>query len=331
MRAIQVKQFGGPEVLEFVDLPTPTPQGSLQLLAVTASGVNYADTHQAADDYLAPQTLPFVPGAEVVGDDPDGRRVVALVPSGGYAEQALAHPGTTFALPDEVDDTTALAFVLQGTTAWHLLRTSARMAPGETVVVHAGAGGVGCLAVQLARELGARRIIATASSPEKRDLARDLGADVALDPGPVTGDSTDLRDALVEANEGRPVDIVLEMAGGRVFDASLRALAPFGRVVTYGMASRVPPTPVQPALLIGTSRSVVGFWLTHALRLPGGLRPAMEELLDLHAAGRLHAVDGGRYPLEHARQAHEDIASRRTQGKLVLDLALTPDPLEPPT
>ena len=331
MRAIQVKQFGGPEVLEFVDLPTPTPQGSLQLLAVTASGVNYADTHQAADDYLAPQTLPFVPGAEVVGVDPDGRRVVALVPSGGYAEQALAHPSTTFALPDEVDDTTALAFVLQGTTAWHLLRTSARMAPGETVVVHAGAGGVGCLAVQLARELGARRIIATASSPEKRDLARDLGADVALDPGPVTGDSTDLRDALLEANEGRPVDIVLEMAGGRVFDASLRALAPFGRVVTYGMASRVPPTPVQPALLIGTSRSVVGFWLTHALRLPGGLRPAMEELLDLHAAGRLHAVDGGRYPLEHARQAHEDIASRSTQGKLVLDLALTPDPLEPPT
>ena len=331
MRAIQVKQFGGPEVLELVDLPTPTPQGSLQLLAVTASGVNYADTHQAADDYLAPQTLPFVPGAEVVGVDPDGRRVVALVPSGGYAEQALAHPGTTFALPDEVDDTTALAFVLQGTTAWHLLRTSARMAPGETVVVHAGAGGVGCLAVQLARELGARRIIATASSPEKRDLARDLGADVALDPGPVTGDSTDLRDALLEANEGRPVDIVLEMAGGRVFDASLRALAPFGRVVTYGMASRVPPTPVQPALLIGTSRSVVGFWLTHALRLPGGLRPAMEELLDLHAAGRLHAVDGGRYPLEHARRAHEDIASRRTQGKLVLDLALTPDPLEPPT
>src|SRR6476646_9382679 len=210
MRAIQVKQFGGPEVLELVDLPAPTPQGPLQLLSVTASGVNYADTHQAADDYLAPQTLPFVPGAEVV-------------------------------------------------------------------VVHAGAGGVGCLAVQLARELGDRRIIATASSPEKRDLARDLGADVALDPGPVTGDSTDLRDALVEANEGRPVDIVLEMAGGRVFDASLRALAPFGRVVTYGMASRVPPTPVQPGRLIATSRSVVGFWLMHALRLPGGLRPAMEE------------------------------------------------------
>ena len=329
MRAIQVTEFGGPEVLRLVDLPDPAPQDGRLLLDVTAAGVNYADTHQAADDYLAPQQVPFVPGAEVVGVDGDGRRVVALLTNGGYAEKAVAHPSTTFALPDSVDDTTALAFVLQGTTAWHLLRTSARFAPGESVVVHSAAGGVGCLAVQLARELGARRIIATASSPGKRDLARDLGADVALDPGPVTGDSTDLRDALVEANEGRPVDIVLEMAGGRVFDASLRALAPFGRVVTYGMASRVPPTPVQPAMLIATSRSVVGFWLMHALRLPGGLRPAMEELLDLHAAGRLHAVEGGRYPLEHARQAHQDIASRRTQGKLVLDLALTPDHAEP--
>ena len=164
-------------------------------------------------------------------------------PSGGYAEQALAHPATTFALPDAVDDTTALAFVLQGTTAWHLLRTSARMAPGETVVVHAAAGGVGCLAVQLARELGARRVIATASSPEKRDLARDLGADVALDAGPVDRRLDRPARRPGRGQRGPPVDIVLEMAGGRGLRRSLRALAPFGRLVTYGMASRVPPTP----------------------------------------------------------------------------------------
>ncbi len=249
---------------------------------------------------------------------------MALLANGGYAEQALAHPATTFALPESVDDTTALALVLQGTTAWHLLRTSARIAPGETVVVHAAAGGVGSLAVQLAREMGARRVIATASTAEKRELASELGADVALDPGPAAGDPADLRDALIEANDGRPVDIVLEMAGGRVFDASLRALAPFGRLVTFGMASRVPPTPVQPGPLIATSRAVIGFWLVHALSLPGGLRPAMESLLDLHAAGRLRTLPGGRYPLENARQAHEDIASRRTHGKLVLDLALSP-------
>jgi len=323
MRAIQVSRFGGPDVLEVVDLPTPVPDGPHVLLDVTAAGVNYADTHQAADDYLAPQQVPFVPGAEVVGTDGEGRRVVALLAGGGYAEQALAHPATTFALPDQVDDTTALAFVLQGTTAWHLLRTSARLAPGESVLVHGAGGGVGTLAVQLAREWGASRVIATASSEEKRDLARDLGADVALDPGPPAGDPGDLRDAIREANGGHPVDVVLELAGGRVFDASLSALAPFGRLVTYGIASRVPPRPVEPGRLIATSRAVLGFWLVHALRLPGGLRPAMEELLDLQSAGRLRAVAGRRYPLEHARQAHEDLAARRTRGKLVLDPTLT--------
>lgn len=314
MRAVQVSRFGGPEVLEVVDLPAPTPTGDLLRVEVSTAGINYADTHQAADDYLAPQRLPFVPGAEVVGRTDDGRRVVALVSGGGYAEQALAHPDTTFSVPDDVDDTTALALVLQGTTAWHLLRTSARMAPGESVVVHAAAGGVGSLAVQLARELGAARVIATASTVDKRDVARDLGADVALDPA-----ADDLTAALLDANNGRPVDIVLEMTGGPVFDASLAALAPFGRLVTYGTASRTAPTPVEPARLMAASRAVVGFWLVHALRLPGGLRPAMEELLDLHAAGRLQVIDGGRYPLALARQAHEDIQARRTHGKLTLD------------
>src|SRR5690242_14890795 len=134
MRAIQVREFGGPEVLELVDLPEPAAPDGRLLLEVTAAGINYADTHQAADHYLAPQQVPFVPGAEVVGTVPDGRRVVSLLTNGGYAEKAVAHPATTFELPDGVDDTTALALVLQGTTAWHLLRTSARFAPGESVV-----------------------------------------------------------------------------------------------------------------------------------------------------------------------------------------------------
>jgi NADPH2:quinone reductase len=177
--------------------------------------------------------------------------------------------------------------------------------------------------VQLARELGAGRVVATASTSEKRDLARDLGADVALDAGPADGSADDLRAALLDANEGKPVDVVLEMTGGSVFDGSLAALAPFGRLVTFGAASRVPSRPVPAQLLMKTSRSVVGFWLVHALRLPGGLRPAMEDLLDLVRSGRLRVLPGGRYPLEEARRAHEDIASRRTHGKLVLDPTLT--------
>ena len=314
MRAIQVSRFGGPEVLEVVDLPAPTPRPGQLLIEVATAGINYADTHQTTNDYLAPQRLPFVPGAEVVGRDGEGRRVVALLGKGGYAQQALASPDAAFPVPDSVDDTAALALVVQGTTAWHLLRTSARLAPGESVVVHSAAGGVGTLAVQLAKEMGASRVIATASTPDKRDLARDLGADVALDP-----DAGDLTAALLDANDGRPVDIVLEMVGGRVFDASLAALAPFGRLVTYGMASRTAPAPVHAAALMATSRAVVGFWLVHALTLPGGLRPAMEELLDLHAAGRLRILDGGRYPLAEARRAHEDLRGRRTTGKLTLD------------
>jgi NADPH2:quinone reductase len=324
MRAIQVSRFGGPEVLELVDLPAPRPREGRLLLDVEAAGVNYADIHQAANDYLAPQRLPFVPGAEVVGRDPDGRRVVALVDHGGYAEQVLARPATTFPVPEDVDNTTALALVLQGTTAWHLLRTSSRMAPGESVVVHAAAGGVGSLAVQLAREIGARRVIATASTAEKRDIARALGADAVVDPALSEESPEALRDALVEANDGGPVDVVLEMVGGRVFDASLAALAPFGRLVAYGMASRTPPSPVEPRRLMATSRAVVGFWLMHALRLPGGLRPAMDELFALHSVGRLRALDGGRYPLADARRAHEDLAARRTHGKLVLDTTTYP-------
>ena len=318
MRAIQVRRFGGPEVLELVELPDPEPTGDLQRLRVESAGINYADTHQAADDYLSRQALPFVPGAEVVGRLDDGNRVVSLVSGGGYAEQALVHPATSFALPDSVDDTTALALVVQGTTAWHLLRTCAHISPGESVVVVSAAGGVGSLAVQLAREMGASRVIATASTEDKRDLARELGADAAVEAGDGVS-APDLEAALRDANEGRPVDIVLEMTGGAVFDGSLAALAPLGRLVVYGMASRRLPAPIDIGRLMASSRAVIGFWLVHALRLPGGLHPAMNELLELHASGRLRALDGGSYPLADAHRAHEDLRSRRTHGKLTLD------------
>ena len=157
-----------------------------------------------------------------------------MIATGGYAEYAAVPKAAAFPIPDGVSDAQALALLIQGLTAWHLYRTSAHLAEGESVVVHAAAGGVGSLAVQLGKAFGAR-VIATASTEEKRALALELGADAAVD---VTRE--DLTDALIEANDGRRVDVVLEMAGGRVFDASLRALAPFGRLVTYGMASREP-------------------------------------------------------------------------------------------
>ena len=166
MRAVQITRFGGPEVLDVVDLPDPVPADGQQLYEVSAAGVNFADTHQIENSYLAAQQLPLVPGAEFVGTPAGGGpRVVGLLDGGGYAEKVAAHPRLTWQVPDGVPDEQALAVVLQGSTAWHLLRTSAHLTAGETVVVIAGAGGVGSLAVQLARHWAAGRVIATAPSP----------------------------------------------------------------------------------------------------------------------------------------------------------------------
>src|SRR4051794_13512814 len=172
MRAIQIKEFGGPEVLQLVELPVPEPSADEVLIKVTRAGLNFADTHQRHDDYLAKASLPMIPGAEVAGVREDtGERVVALAGAGGYAEDAPAPAALTFPIPDSVDDGTALALLLQGLTAWHLYKTCGRVQPGESVVVHAAAGGVGSIAVQLGKPLGAGRVIATASTEEKRTLA----------------------------------------------------------------------------------------------------------------------------------------------------------------
>lgn len=314
MRAVQITEFGGPEVLNVTEQPDPVPAPGQLLIDVSRAGVNYADTHQAENSYLAPQELPLIPGAEVVGSTADGRRVVALLQGGGYAQKAAAWPMLAFDVPDAVSDGDALAVVLQGMTAWHLLRTSTRMQPGDSVVVVAAAGGVGSLAVQLARSWGAGRVIAMASSEDKRALAVELGADVAIDPA-----AGDLKSAIEEANGGRKVDVVLEMTGGPVFDACLAALAPFGRLVAYGMAGRVPPQPVDVGGLMGRSRAVMGFWLAHCMTKPAMMVEPMAELLQLVATGGLRPVVGGEYPMSDVRRAHEDLRARRTTGKLVLD------------
>ncbi|MGK5113801.1 MULTISPECIES: quinone oxidoreductase family protein [unclassified Geodermatophilus] len=320
MRAVQITRFGGPEVLDVVDVPDPVPAKDEQLFDVSTAGINYADTHQVENSYLAPQELPLVPGAEFVGTAAGGGpRVVGLLGGGGYAQKVAAHPRLTWPVPDGVTDEQALAVVLQGATAFHLLRTSAHLAGGETVVVIAGAGGVGSLAIQLARRWGAGRVIATASSPEKRALTEELGADASVDPALADDDPKTFTAALREANGGKPVDVVLEMTGGHVFDGSLSALGPFGRLVAYGQAGRTPPRPVQSGSLMHRSRAVIGFWLAHCMARPHMLDDAMTELLPLVADGALRPVPGGRYPMSAVREAHQDLLARRTTGKLVLD------------
>jgi NADPH2:quinone reductase len=314
MRAVQITEFGGPEVLEVVELPTPEPAEGEVLIKVGRAGLNYADTHQRTNSYLAKATLPLIPGSEVAGVREDtGERVVALCGNGGYAEYATAPGAMTFPIPDGVDDGTALALLLQGLTAWHLYKTCARVQPGESVVIIAAAGGVGSLAVQLGKPFGAGRVIAVASSESKRDLTLELGADAAVDAAP-----EGLADRLIEANLGERVDAVFEMAGGQVFEECMGALAPFGRCVTYGIASEEPNT-VSTGSLMRRSHAVVGFWLMHCLGRPAMIDDALADLFARVAAGELRVVVGGTYALADAAQAQVDLRERRTTGKVLLD------------
>jgi NADPH2:quinone reductase len=314
MRAIEMTEFGGPEVLKLAEVPAPERAPDEVLIRVTRAGVNFADTHTRTNSYVQKATLPLIPGGEVAGIREDtGERVVALVGTGGYAEYATAPGELVFPIPDGVDDGAALAMIVQGTTAWHLYRTAGRVGEGESVVVHSAAGGVGSLAVQLGHPLGAGRVIATASSPEKRALALSLGADAAIDPAP-----EGLSERLLEANEGRPVDVVFDMSGGEVFDASYDALAHFGRIVVCGISSQQPNHPSTGSLL-RHSRAVVGFYLFHSLKRPGMFSDALEELFARAARGELEAIVGHTYPLAQAAQAHIDLRARATTGKLLLD------------
>jgi NADPH2:quinone reductase len=294
-------------------VPEPQPGDGEVLIKVSRAGMNFADTHQRENSYLARYETPLILGGEVAGETSDGRRVVALLANGGYAEYAVANEAAVYPIPDGLDEGAALALLIQGLTAWHLYRTCAKVAEGESVVVISGAGGVGSLAVQLGKPFGAGRVIATASTTEKRDLAVSLGADDAVDPA-----VEDLTAALIKANHGKQVDAVFEMAGGSVFAGAFEALAPFGRIVAYGIASREPNT-VETGRLMRKSRSVIGFWLMHCL----GRREMMEEpladLFDRAVRGELKPQIGETYALSDVRRAHEDMQGRRTSGKQLLD------------
>ncbi len=311
MKAIQISEFGGPDVMKLVELPDPVPGAGEGLLEVSAVGINYADTHQTENSYLSPQTLPLVPGIEVVGTL-DGKRYLASVSSGGYAEKAVAHKAVMFPIPDSVNDEQALCMLIQGTTAWHLLKTMGHLKAGESVVVHAAAGGVGTIAIQLAKLWGAK-VIAVTSSDEKAALATSLGADEVVD-----ANTENLGKALRAANGGKGVDIVLEMVGGPTFDQSLLALGDFGRMLTFGMASRTAPTPVHPGSLMHGSKTISGFWLANCFGKKEMMNDVIDELFALITDGKLKPVIGATYPLNEAADAHRAMLARGTTGKIVL-------------
>ena len=311
MKAIQINEFGGPEVMKLVEIPDPIPTDGEVILDVTAIGINYADTHQTENSYLSPQALPLVPGIEVVGTW-EGGRYLASVSSGGYAEKAVANKAVIFPIPDGVTDEQAICMLVQGSTAWHLLKTMGHLKPGESVVIHAAAGGVGTIAIQLAKLWGAR-VIAVTSSPEKSTLAKSLGADAVVD-----AKSDDLAQSIREANDGKRVDLVLEMVGGSTFEQSLMALADFGRLLTFGMASRTAPTPVHPGALMYGSKTISGFWLANCFGKKELMNDVISELFALSEAGKLKPVIGQIHPLSQAAEAHTAMLSRETVGKVIL-------------
>jgi NADPH2:quinone reductase len=312
VKAIQSEEFGGPEVLQYVEVPDPVPGEGEVLVDVARVGINFADTHATRNDYLAEQTLPMIPGGEVSGRTPDGRRVAALSMNGGYAEKVAVHEAALIPLPDQVDDDQAAALLLQGLTAMALVQRCARIERGETILIEAAAGGTGTLAVQIAKRAGAK-VIGLASSAEKRALVERLGAVATVDSR-----ADDLKAAIIDATGGEKVDAVLHMSGGDAFDAELSALAPLGRMVVFGIASRE-QREVSTAALLRGSKTVVGFWLVHLLARPDLAAPMIGELLGAVAAGEIEVTIDGVRPLSEAAAAHEDLIARRTSGKLLLD------------
>jgi NADPH2:quinone reductase len=312
VKAIQIEEFGGPEVLKLTDVQDPEPADAQVVVDVTRAGVNWADTHAIRNDYLAEQQLPLIPGGEIAGTTQDGRRVAALMNNGGYAQKAAVPEQFLVPIPDEVSDDQAAALLLQGMTAHALLHYCAHIREGETVVVEAAAGGTGTLAVQLAKRAGAK-VIGLASSDEKRALVQRLGADATADSR-----AEDLKAAILEANGGEKVDVILHMSGTG-FDAELHALGMLGRMVVFGNAARH-PNELPTNYLLQTSKSVIGFWLVALIARRQDLTASIiGELLGAVASGDLEVIIGGTYPLSEAARAHKEMQERRTTGKLLLD------------
>lgn len=323
MRAIVYAAPGGPEVIHLERTPTPRPAEGQALIRVAAAGVNFADIARRYNRYLEPTAFPYTPGSEIVGEivelGPDvveegwlrlGARVMGMCPSGGYAEYVVTSPRLLAPAPSQLPDAEAAALPVQGLTAFHLLKTSTKLQPGESVLINAAAGGVGTLALQVARLMGAEMVIAAVGSDGKADLLRELGADAIINYA-----TEDLTERVRVLTGGKGVDVILEPVGGEVFNRSLAALAPWGRLATFGQASGKPGT-VDTARLMRRNASVVGFWLAVLpSRMIGDGAQAMAAWL---AEGKLRVVVGATYPLAEAAQAQQDMEARRTRGKLAL-------------
>jgi NADPH2:quinone reductase len=303
MRAILLQETGGPERLQPADLPEPVPGDGQALVRIRAAGVNFLDLLVRNGNYPQAPPLPLVPGVEIAGEV-DGRRVIALLPgSGGYAEAAAVDEHRFYPLPDDASFEEGASFLLTFLTAYIPLTRQVRVEPGTTVLVHAGSGGVGCAAIQVARHLGAR-VVATASSEEKRRFALEQGADAAYGYDEF-------------AEHVRP-DVVIDPVGGKLLAATLPTLAPLGTIVAVGYAGGWWEE-LSPSLLVGRNIGIQGFYLGRLTeRRPEIVKAAADDLLRLWSDGAIRPVVGASFPLEQAAAAHTLIEERRHVAKVVL-------------
>lgn len=322
MRAVEVAQTGGPEVLQYIDRPVPSPGPDEVLIKADAIGVNYIDTYFRSGQY--PRELPFIVGSEVcgtvaaAGDNVAaiavGDRVVTANAVGAYADYSCAPSDLVAYVPESVPSDAIASALLKGMTAHYLIKSVYPVQQGDWLLVHAGAGGVGLILTQWATSLGAR-VITTASTPEKAELSRQAGAVEVLD---YPENPADFAERVRAVSDGHGMAAVYDGVGRSTFDASLASLAVRGTLALFG-ASSGPVPPVDPQRLnaagsVYLTRPSLG----HFIRTPDEFSWRSGELIDAIANGSITVTVGGHYPLAEARRAHEDLQGRRTTGSIVL-------------
>ena len=323
MRALRFHKTGEPDVLVLEEVPAPTPRAGEVLLRVRAIGINWADTRFRRGEYFVRPQLPQIAGMEAAGEVialgegvrelAVGDRVMALGEN-AYAEQMTARADHCYPMPAGLSFVEAAALPVQGLTAHHTLGLHGRLVAGESVLVHAAAGGVGSLAVQLARRLGASKVIGTAGSDDKRALVQELGADLAVDYR-----AADWMHRVREATGGVGVDVILEMIGGtESYKRNLACLAPLGRLVVYGAATGDTRGQVEPIGLMHKNHTVSGYYLTPMLRRRDLCAPALASIAADVVEKRLRVLIGAEAPLAEGSRLHREMEARGTTGKLVL-------------
>jgi NADPH:quinone reductase len=320
MKAIQVQKLGGPEVLELTDLPTPEPKAGQVRLRVQAIGLNFADILNVNGEYLTRARTPFVPGMEMagvieaLGEGVTGLEVgqlVAALGPGAFAEYAVVHAAAVFPIPANLNAREAAALPVSYYTAYFALRTLGQAKTGETVLIEAGAGALGTATIQLAKEMGLK-VITLASSEEKLELTRSLGADHAfLNTG-------DYRDVVLEATGGKGVDIMCSIVGGPGFQDRLTMMASRGRVMVIGNASRESAN-LTPTALMTKNLSVIGVWLTPLVSDAAAMREASQFIGPLIASGQVKPIVGRAFKLEDSGEAFTFMLSRQNTGKVVIE------------